>query len=157
RGDEASAETAYRKVVELEPRAPLARAALASLLARTGRSAEAASEAALIDPRAVDRADQRLALRRMLLAAGQKPQAMEVLATLDPAEFTSAQPLVALAEAWHTAGLDDRALEALHRAARVGPDLPSIHANLSLLLRGTGDLDGAERESRAAVALAPGD
>ena len=157
RGDAAAAETAYRRVVELEPKEPLAHAALASLLARAGRADEAAAQAALVDPAGVEREDQRLALGRLLLDAGQKTKAVEILSSLDPSHFPAAPSLVALAEAWHTAGADDRALEALQRAARVGPDLSATHANLSLLLRARGDLAGAEREARAATALAPAD
>ena len=152
----AAAEAGYRRVLDAEPRQPLALHLLGVLLLATHRAEQAAAllrQAAAVRP---DNTETLLALADACAAAGDRAEAIERYGALlaDHPHHTGA--LVNLANALRDAGDHAGAIAACRRALAIAPALLQAHLTLGSALLAGEQVEAAIAAYRGAIACAPG-
>jgi tetratricopeptide (TPR) repeat protein len=151
--DPVVAEDAFRRALQLEPGVPAVHAALAEVLTRLNRYAEAASHlrrALTLDPQQ----EQALALQMdLLVAEGLVPEAIARFVTAT-ANGASARIITSFGDLLARLGLREEAAARYREALRCG-GTPEAHANLALLAVDEGRLDEALAGFNRALKLDP--
>ena len=151
--DPVVAEDAFRRALQLEPGVPAVHAALAEVLTRLNRYAEAASHlrrALTLDPHQ----EQALALQmELLVAEGLVPEAIGRFVTAT-ANGASARIITSFGDLLARLGLREEAAARYREALRCG-GTPEAHANLALLAVDEGLLDVALAGFDRALTLDP--
>lgn len=155
RQDWSRALTHYEEALRRDEANPLAHQAVAELLARDGRIAEALEafrRAARLAPELVA---PYLGIGRLYLARGrglEAAAAFERAVSLAPKD---GQPRALLGEALRQVGKVQAALEAYREAVELAPARAELHHNLGHLLEQAGHLEQAEAAYRAALERDP--
>ncbi len=151
--DPVVAEDAFRRSLQLDPGVPAVHAALAEVLTRLNRYAEAASHlrrALTLDPQQ----EQALALQmELLVAEGLVPEAIGRFVTAT-ANGASARIITSFGDLLARLGLREEAAARYREALRCG-GTPEAHANLALLAVDEGRLDEALAGFDRALKLDP--
>jgi protein O-GlcNAc transferase len=151
--DPVAAEEAYRRSLQLEPGVAVAHAALAEVLTRLNRYAEAASHlrrALALDPQQ----EQALALQmELLVAEGLVPDAIARF-TLSLANGANARVITLFGDLLARLGLREDAADRYREALRAG-GTPEAHANLALLAVDDGRYEEALQGLDRALKLDP--
>lgn len=159
-GETEAALAAYAEAASLAPDDPWVRLEYASVLARAGRFAEAASQVRIARQFAphdaeVLRTQARIAMNladRDLAARSEARQTFELLLTFEPEDL---EALVGLGQLYLGAEEPQKAVGVLDRAAELRPGQPMIEALRSRALVAAGDPLAAESVQRSMLAAHP--
>ncbi|MBI5501404.1 MAG: tetratricopeptide repeat protein [Deltaproteobacteria bacterium] len=150
-GDDAAAEREYRRALALDPGFAAARVALGSLLARTGRRAEAVPilESAAREGDNPSRARALAALGSIELAEGRREEAERFFDAAIARAPAQVEIRLRVGRSWLAAGAaadPARAVEVIQEAARLAPDVAEVHRALGWAL------ERAARDAEARLA-----
>ena len=155
RGQAGEAETFYRAALSLAPERPHSWSALGLAVLRSGRTEEALRcerEALRLDPDNPDTHNLLGIVLHAMHALAEAENHFRGALRLDPRHANATLNLGVIRQ---SLGHVEEALTLYRQARALGVDAARVANNLALALAETEDLDGAERECRAALAAAP--
>ena len=159
-GETEAALAAFAQAVALAPEDAYLHLELATVLARSGRMAEAAAQARIarqLAPKEVEvlRTQARIAMNLADRDAAARAEAREAFELVLAAEPDDIESLVGLGQIYLGENDARRAVENLARASELRPGQPMIEALRSRALVEAGDLSGAEAVQKSILAANP--
>jgi tetratricopeptide (TPR) repeat protein len=151
----AEAETAYGRILEIEPGQPLALHLYGVLMLASGRACEAVGYLRQAEAAQPGNPGTRLALADACAAAGATEEAIGRYRKLLADHPDHVAALVNYANVLRDAGDHSGAIEACRRALALAPAMSEAHLTLGSALLAGGEVDAAVGAYRAAVSLRP--